>query len=237
LPQRISILIACGNSICGNSAIAAVAPIIGADSDDVASSIAFTAILGVVVVLALPLLIPLLYLSQSQYGVLAGLTVYAVPQVLAATLPISPVSAQLGTMVKLMRVLMLGPVVVLLSLLLPKLNICARRPAPFKRRHLVSLVYPRLSRPRGVEGYWSHSAIDAGPNGCCRELADNHIDGRTGSRRRHPQCWAGWRHRHLSRGDIVDRPHRHWHRNHLASAPSVRSFPLGKAWSSSGALD
>jgi uncharacterized integral membrane protein (TIGR00698 family) len=137
LPQRISILIACGNSICGNSAIAAVAPIIGADSDDVASSIAFTAILGVVVVLALPLLIPLLDLSQSQYGVLAGLTVYAVPQVLAATLPISPVSAQLGTMVKLMRVLMLGPVVVLLSLLLPKLNICARRPAPFKRRHLV----------------------------------------------------------------------------------------------------
>ncbi len=114
-----------------------VAPIIGADSDDVASSIAFTAILGVVVVLALPLLIPLLDLSQSQYGVLAGLTVYAVPQVLAATLPISPVSAQLGTMVKLMRVLMLGPVVVLLSLLLPKLNICARRPAPFKRRHLV----------------------------------------------------------------------------------------------------
>jgi uncharacterized integral membrane protein (TIGR00698 family) len=137
LPQRISILIACGNSICGNSAIAAVAPIIGADSDDVASSIAFTAILGVVVVLALPLLIPLLALSESQYGVLAGLTVYAVPQVLAATVPISPLSAQLGTMVKLVRVLMLGPVVVLLSLLLPNVNICARRPPTLKRRHLV----------------------------------------------------------------------------------------------------
>ena len=32
LPQRMSILIACGNSICGNSAIAAVAPVIGADA-------------------------------------------------------------------------------------------------------------------------------------------------------------------------------------------------------------
>jgi uncharacterized integral membrane protein (TIGR00698 family) len=85
----------------------------------------------------LPQLIPLLGLSESQYGVLAGLTVYAVPQVLAATVPISPLSAQLGTMVKLMRVLMLGPVVVLLSLLLPKLNNCARRPATLKRRHLV----------------------------------------------------------------------------------------------------
>jgi uncharacterized integral membrane protein (TIGR00698 family) len=130
LPRRVSILIACGNSICGNSAIAAVAPVIGADSDDVASSIAFTAILGVVVVLGLPLFIPLLALTETQYGVLAGLTVYAVPQVLAATLPISAVSAQLGTLVKLVRVLMLGPVVVLLSLLRSRLNVSgpARRP-------------------------------------------------------------------------------------------------------------
>ena len=57
--RACAILIACGNSICGNSAIVAVAPIIGATSDEVASSIAFTAVLGVVVVLALPLLVPI----------------------------------------------------------------------------------------------------------------------------------------------------------------------------------
>ena len=130
LPRRVSILIACGNSICGNSAIAAVAPVIGADSDDVASSIAFTAILGVVVVLGLPLFIPLLALTETQYGVLAGLTVYAVPQVLAATVPISAVSAQLGTLVKLVRVLMLGPVVVLLSLFRSRLNASGAAPRP-----------------------------------------------------------------------------------------------------------
>jgi uncharacterized integral membrane protein (TIGR00698 family) len=130
LPQRVSILIACGNSICGNSAIAAVAPVIGADSDDIASSIAFTAILGVIVVLGLPLLIPLLRLSETQYGVLAGLTVYAVPQVLAATVPISAVSAQLGTLVKLVRVLMLGPVIIVLSLLRSKLNVSGGDTAP-----------------------------------------------------------------------------------------------------------
>ena len=117
LPPRICVLIACGNSICGNSAIAAVAPIIGADGDEIASSIAFTAILGVVVVLALPLAFPLLGLSETQYGVLAGLTVYAVPQVLAATVPISIVATQVGTLVKLVRVLMLGPVVLGLSLM------------------------------------------------------------------------------------------------------------------------
>lgn len=122
LPQRLSILIACGNSICGNSAIAAVAPVIGADGDDIAASIAFTAVLGVIVVLLLPLLVPVLLLSLTQYGVLAGLTVYAVPQVLAATLPIGALSNQVGTVVKLVRVLMLGPVVLAISLLTSRLR-------------------------------------------------------------------------------------------------------------------
>jgi uncharacterized integral membrane protein (TIGR00698 family) len=122
LSTRLSILIACGNSICGNSAIAAVAPVIGADSDEIASSISFTAMLGVMMVLGLPLLIPLLQLSATQYGILAGLTVYAVPQVLAATVPAGLVSTQIGTLVKLMRVLMLGPIVVGLSLLAPRLQ-------------------------------------------------------------------------------------------------------------------
>ena len=90
LPKKLSLLIACGNSICGNSAIAAAAPVIRASSDDVAASISFTAILGVLAVLGLPLLLPLFGLSDRQYGILAGLTVYAVPQVLAATVPSGP---------------------------------------------------------------------------------------------------------------------------------------------------
>ena len=133
LPQRMGILIACGNSICGNSAIAAVAPVIGADSDDIASSISFTAVLGVLVVLGLPLLVPVLQLSLTQYGVLAGLTVYAVPQVLAATLPIGELSNQVGTVIKLVRVLMLGPVVLCFSLLAGKLRTAPTDPMPAKR--------------------------------------------------------------------------------------------------------
>ena len=117
LPPRMATLIACGNAICGNSAIAAVAPVIGADSDDVAASIAFTAILGVIVVLTLPLAAAAGGMSPRGFGVLAGLTVYAVPQVLAATAPISSLSAQIGTLVKLVRVLMLGPVVLVLALI------------------------------------------------------------------------------------------------------------------------
>ena len=116
LPRELAVLVACGNAICGNSAIAAVAPVIDADPEHVASAIAFTAILGVVVVLGLPLLAGPLGLSFYQYGVLAGLTVYAVPQVLAAAFPVSVLSGQVGTLVKLVRVLMLGPVVVFFAL-------------------------------------------------------------------------------------------------------------------------
>jgi len=116
LPPKLAVLVACGNAICGNSAIAAVAPVIGADREDVAASIALTAVLGVGVVLTLPLLIPLFGLSNYQYGVLAGLTVYAVPQVLAAAFAVSSLSGQVATVVKLARVLMLGPVVTFFAL-------------------------------------------------------------------------------------------------------------------------
>ncbi|WP_448206791.1 YeiH family protein [Azospirillum sp. sgz302134] len=123
LPRRMAVLVACGNSICGNSAIAATAPVIGADGDDVVAAIGFTAVLGVLVVVGLPLLVPVLGLSPMQYGVLAGLTVYAVPQILAATAPVGALSVQIGTLVKLVRVLMLGPVVFALAL------VAARSPA------------------------------------------------------------------------------------------------------------
>ncbi len=121
LPPRMALLVACGNSICGNSAIAAVAPVIGADGDDVAASIAFTAVLGVVVVLGLPLIGIALGLSGIAFGALAGLTVYAVPQVIAAASPLGAAAIQMGTLVKLVRVLMLGPVCLTLSMLAPRL--------------------------------------------------------------------------------------------------------------------
>ncbi len=117
LPKKMALLIASGNSICGNSAIAAVASVIGAKPRDVASAIAFTAVLGVGVVLLLPLAAALIGLDAHGYGIVAGLTVYAVPQVLAATAPAGALAVQIGTMVKLTRVLLLGPLVLVLSVM------------------------------------------------------------------------------------------------------------------------
>ncbi|MBW8444126.1 MAG: putative sulfate exporter family transporter [Arenimonas sp.] len=116
LSPKLAFLIAFGNSICGNSAIAASAPVVEASAEDVAASIAFTAVLGVVAVLAMPMMSVAAHLSAVQYGVFAGLTVYAVPLVLAATAPIGAVSLQTGTLVKLIRVLMLGPLLFIVGL-------------------------------------------------------------------------------------------------------------------------
>jgi len=111
LGWKVSLLLACGNSICGNSAIAAVAPVIDANGNEIGSTIAFTAVLGVVAVLLMPVLCGLFGFDFRQYGVFAGLTVYAVPQVIAATAPVSVLSVGVGTLTKLIRVLMLGPTI------------------------------------------------------------------------------------------------------------------------------
>lgn len=122
LPPRMALLVACGNSICGNSAIAAVAPVIDADGEDVAAAIAFTAVLGIVVVLGLPILGIALGMNPLAYGAFAGLTVYAVPQVIAAAAPLGAVAVQMGTLVKLVRVSLLGPVCLALAMLAPRLG-------------------------------------------------------------------------------------------------------------------
>jgi uncharacterized membrane protein YadS len=80
-------------------------------------SIALTAVVGVALVLGLPALVPLLHLSHYQYGVLVGTTVYAVPQVVAASFPVGADAGDVATFVKLLRVLLLGPVVLVFSLL------------------------------------------------------------------------------------------------------------------------
>lgn len=116
LPIQQRILVACGNAICGNSAIMAAAPIIQARDEDIGSTIAFTAAGGLVVVLVMPFLVPTLNLGPNAQGTLAGLSVYAVPQVVAAAAPFGPAAIHTGTLVKLMRVLMLGPVCLALSL-------------------------------------------------------------------------------------------------------------------------
>ena len=117
LPYRMAALLACGNAICGNSAIASVAPAIGADNDEVAAAVTFTAVPSIALVAALPIIADLLQLSPIAGGTLAGLTVYAVPQVIAAAAPLGREAVEIGALVKLVRVLTLGPVAAIAAVL------------------------------------------------------------------------------------------------------------------------
>lgn len=128
LAPRLAFLVAAGNAICGNSAIAAIAPVIGASRQQVATAIALTAVLGVAMVLALPLLVPVIGLDHYRYGVVAGMSVYSVPQVVAASFPVSQLAGQVATLVKLVRVVLLGPLVVVAAI------VAGRRAAPTARR-------------------------------------------------------------------------------------------------------
>lgn len=116
LSPRLSLLVACGTSICGNSAIVATAPLLEAPPEDVACAVACTAVLGVATVVGLPMIGALIHLDAVRYGVLTGLTVYAVPHVLAAAAPMGHSAVHLATLVKLSRVLMLGPLCVAITL-------------------------------------------------------------------------------------------------------------------------
>ena len=117
LNVKLTTLIGVGNSICGNSAIAVVAPIIGATATDIGAVIGISAILGAIQIFLLPILAVTLGLSDYHYGIVAGMAVYAVAQVYAASATISTTSASVATIVKLSRVMLLGPLVLVIKLI------------------------------------------------------------------------------------------------------------------------
>ena len=122
LSRRLALLVASGNSICGNSAIAAVGSVTGATRAEIASAIGLTAIAGLVMVLALPLAVEALAIDHVRAGVLTGMTVYAIPQVAAASIPIGPAAADTAMLVKLTRVVLLAPITVGTALLWPRVD-------------------------------------------------------------------------------------------------------------------
>jgi uncharacterized integral membrane protein (TIGR00698 family) len=116
LSVNLSMLIGVSNSICGNAAAAVLAPIIGASFVELSSAIAIGSLLGAAQILLLPLLVPSLGLSEYHYGVVAGMSVYAVAQVYAAAAVVSHISVSVATFVKLVRVALLAPTIMVVQL-------------------------------------------------------------------------------------------------------------------------
>ena len=91
-------LIGAGTAICGTSAIIATAPAVGAGDDDVAISVGAVNLLGLAFMISFPLLGTLLAVPQAEFGVWAGTSIHAVPQVVTAAFAYGEDAGSLATL-------------------------------------------------------------------------------------------------------------------------------------------
>lgn len=122
MPGNVATLIGVGSSICGGSAIAAAAPVVGADDEEIAQSISVIFLFNVLAALIFPSLGMALGLSTDGFGLFAGTAVNDTSSVTAAAAAwdgLHPGANALdtATIVKLTRTLAIIPIVLVLALL------------------------------------------------------------------------------------------------------------------------
>ena len=117
VPAKLGMLMAVGTSICGASAVAAASSVTKADEDEVTLAVALMGILGTIGVLFYVFAGPWLGLTTMQLAVLSGSTLHEVAQVMAAAFTWGNQTGDMGTLVKLTRVVLLAPALIVLGLL------------------------------------------------------------------------------------------------------------------------
>jgi uncharacterized membrane protein YadS len=103
-------LIGAGTGICGASAIAAVTPVIGAASAEVAYAVSTIFLFNIAAVLIFPFLGHLLGMSQHTFGLFAGTAVNDMSSVVAASTTYGDAAGQYAVVVKLTRTLLIIPI-------------------------------------------------------------------------------------------------------------------------------
>ncbi|HJG62104.1 MAG TPA: YeiH family protein [Enorma massiliensis] len=120
IPSKISTLVGVGSSICGGSAIAATAPVIDADDEEIAQAISVIFLFNVIAALVFPTLGGMLGLSNEGFGLFAGTAVNDTSSVTAAAAAwdgMHPGANTLdsATIVKLTRTLAIIPITLALA--------------------------------------------------------------------------------------------------------------------------
>jgi uncharacterized integral membrane protein (TIGR00698 family) len=106
----LSVLITVGMAICGNSAILALSPIIGARHRETAYAVSTITLFGLIGVLLLPVIGRVVGLPDAVFGAWAGLAVNDTAQVVATGYAFSAPAGDVATVVKLTRNLAILPV-------------------------------------------------------------------------------------------------------------------------------
>ena len=116
VPQRLGLLLGIGTAICGGTAIAVAAPVIEADEQETSYALAVITVAGLAAIFIFPLIGHALAMGQRDFGLWAGVAIHATPQVMAAGFSYGPLAGEVAVVVKLVRVLLLAPCLVCLSL-------------------------------------------------------------------------------------------------------------------------
>ena len=98
-----------GTAVCGGSAIAAMAPVIKADNDEIAVSLATVFSLNAAALLLFPPLGHLLGLTERQFGLWAALAIHDTSSVVGAASAFGATALTIGTTVKLARAIWIAP--------------------------------------------------------------------------------------------------------------------------------
>ena len=111
-----SVLMAAGFSICGVSAVGAMAAARGSDEKDTGPPITLVTLYGTLAIVVLPALAALVGLDATQFGHWVGASVHDVGQVVATAQTAGAAALAVAVVVKLTRVLMLAPMVAIASM-------------------------------------------------------------------------------------------------------------------------
>ena len=120
LDGKMTALIGVGTSICGGSAIAATAPVIGAKDEDIAHAISTIFLFNIIAVFIFPALGHLLGMNDTGFGMWAGTAINDTSSVVAAGVSWSATAGSntalaYATIVKLTRTLMIVPITLVLA--------------------------------------------------------------------------------------------------------------------------
>ena len=112
---RLAVLIAVGSAVCGNTAIVATAPVIGARAREVAYAVATITLFGTLAVFLYPAIGHALAVSQPAFGLWTGVAVHDTSQVIATSAAYGPDSLDVATVVKLIRNALMAPLLFLIA--------------------------------------------------------------------------------------------------------------------------
>ncbi|HLV39922.1 YeiH family protein [Xanthomarina sp.] len=109
IDKKLGFLMTSGTSICGGSAIAAISPIIKADSKTISVAIGVVFLLNSIALLVFPTLGHFFNLSQTQFGTWCAIAIHDTSSVVGAALEYGDKALQIATTVKLARTLWIIP--------------------------------------------------------------------------------------------------------------------------------